>query len=63
MVLSDLLPFSAILIETIEQYTDGMIFTMRMKEVIEILSAAEAPKKWKSRHICNCAVFHAETKQ
>ena len=33
------------LIETIERYTDGLIFTMQMKEVIEILSAAKAPKK------------------
>lgn len=33
------------LIETIERYTDGLIFTMRMQEVIEILSAAKAPKK------------------
>ena len=33
------------LTETIERYTDGLIFTMQMKEVIEILSAAKAPKK------------------
>lgn len=33
------------LINTIDRYTDGLIFTMQMKEVIEILSAAKAPKK------------------
>ena len=33
------------LINTIERYTDGLIFTMQMREVIEILSAAKAPKK------------------
>ena len=33
------------LINTIERYTDGLIFTMQMKEVIEILSAAKSPKK------------------
>ena len=33
------------LISTIERYTDGLIFTMRMKEIIETLSAAKAPKK------------------
>ena len=33
------------LIETIERYTDGLIFTMKMQEVIETLSAAKAPKK------------------
>lgn len=33
------------LIETIERYTDGLIFTMQIKQVIEILSAAKAPKK------------------
>ena len=33
------------LIETIERYTDGLLFTMQMKQVIEILSAAKAPKK------------------
>ena len=33
------------LIRTIERYTDGLIFTMRMREVIEILSAAKVPKK------------------
>ena len=33
------------LIRTIERYTDGLIFTMQMKQVIEILSAAKAPKK------------------
>lgn len=33
------------LIDTIERYTDGLIFTMQMQEVIKILSAAKAPKK------------------
>ena len=33
------------LIQTIERYTDGLIFTMQMKEAIEVLSAAKAPKK------------------
>lgn len=33
------------LINTIERYTDGLIITMRMQEVIEILSGAESPKK------------------
>ena len=33
------------LIETIERYTDGLVFTMKMQEVIETLSAAKAPKK------------------
>ena len=33
------------LIETIERYTDGLIFTMQMEEIIQTLSAAKAPKK------------------
>lgn len=33
------------LIGTIDRYTDGLIFTMQMQEVIEILSAAKAPKR------------------
>jgi len=33
------------LINTIDRYTDGLIFTMQMQEVIEILSAAKSPKK------------------
>lgn len=33
------------LIETIERYTDGLIFTMQMQKVIQSLSAAKAPKK------------------
>ncbi|MFI3202038.1 MAG: UPF0236 family protein, partial [Eubacteriales bacterium] len=33
------------LINTIERYTDGLVFTMQMKEVIETLSAAKTPKK------------------
>ena len=33
------------LIDTIERYTDGLIFTMQMKEIVQTLSAAKAPKK------------------
>ena len=33
------------LIRTIERYTDGLVFTLQMKQVIEVLSAAKAPKK------------------
>lgn len=33
------------LIDTIERYTDGLIFTMQMEEVMQTLSAAKAPKK------------------
>ena len=33
------------LIETIDCYTDGLVFTMQMQEIIETLSAAKAPKK------------------
>lgn len=33
------------LIDTIERYTDGLIFTMQMQEVLQNLSAAKAPKK------------------
>ena len=33
------------LIDTIERYTDGLIFTMQMEEIIQTLSAAKAPKK------------------
>jgi hypothetical protein len=33
------------LYETIERYTDGLIFVMQMEEIIPILSAAKAPKK------------------
>ncbi len=33
------------LTETIERYTDGLIFTMKMQEVLQSLSAAKAPKK------------------
>lgn len=33
------------LIDTIERYTDGLVFTMQMQEVIQSLSAAKAPKK------------------
>ena len=33
------------LINTIERYTDGLIFTMKMRQVIEVLSAAKAPKR------------------
>lgn len=33
------------LIDTIERYTDGLIFTMQMQEAIKMLSAGKAPKK------------------
>lgn len=33
------------LMETIERYTDGLIFTLQMGEIVETLSAAKAPKK------------------
>lgn len=33
------------LIRTIERYTDGLVFTMQMRQAIEILSVAKAPKK------------------
>lgn len=33
------------LVNTIDRYTDGLIFTLQMQEVVEILSAAKAPKK------------------
>ena len=33
------------LIETIDRYTDGLVLTMQMQEIAEVLSAAKAPKK------------------
>lgn len=33
------------LINTIDRYTDGLVFTMQMKDIVETLSAAKAPKK------------------
>ncbi len=33
------------LINTIERYTDGLIITMQKRQVIEVLSAAKAPKR------------------
>lgn len=33
------------LISTIDRYTDGLVFTMQMQEIIETISAAKAPKK------------------
>ena len=33
------------LAETIERYTDGLVFTMQMQEIVQTLSAAKAPKK------------------
>lgn len=33
------------LIKTIDRYTDGLVFTHPMKEIVETLSAAKAPKK------------------
>lgn len=32
-------------IDTIERYTDGMVFPMQMQEIVQTLSAAKAPKK------------------
>lgn len=33
------------LISTIERYTDGLIFTLQMQEVVEILNIGRTPKK------------------
>lgn len=33
------------LMDTIERYTDGLVLTMQMEEVLQTLSAAKAPKK------------------
>ena len=33
------------LADTIERYTDGLVFTMQMQEIVQTLSAAIAPKK------------------
>ena len=33
------------LTETIDRYTDGLVFTIQMQEIVETLSAAKAPKK------------------
>ena len=33
------------LTDTIERYTDGLVFPMQMKEIVQTLSAAKAPKK------------------
>lgn len=33
------------LVQTIDRYSDGLILTLRMQEIIETLSAAKAPKK------------------
>lgn len=33
------------LTETIDRYTDGLIFTIQMKEIVETISAAKAPRK------------------
>lgn len=33
------------LIETIDRYSDGLVFTKQMQEIVETLSAAKAPKK------------------
>lgn len=33
------------LAETIDRYTDGLIFTLQMQEIVETLSVAKAPKK------------------
>lgn len=46
------------LTDTIDRYTDGVIITMQMKEVLKTLSAAKAPKKDGKGNpyidICNC---------
>ena len=33
------------LVYTIERYTDGLVFTMQMEEIVKTLSAAKSPKK------------------
>ena len=33
------------LTETIDRYTDGLVLTVQMQEIVETLSAAKAPKK------------------
>ena len=33
------------LVDTIERYTDGLVFIMEMEEAVKTLSAAKAPKK------------------
>lgn len=33
------------LVETIDRYTDGLVLSMQMQEIIEVLSAAKAPKR------------------
>lgn len=33
------------LMKTIDRYTDGLVFTLQMQEIVETLSAAKAPKK------------------
>lgn len=33
------------LIETIDRYTDGLIFTIQMHKIVKTLSAAKVPKK------------------
>lgn len=33
------------MIDTLERYTDGPIFTMRIQETVQTLSVAKAPKK------------------
>ena len=33
------------LVKTIDRYTDGLVFTMQMQEIIETLSAAKSPKR------------------
>lgn len=32
-------------VRTIERYTDGLVWAMQMRQVIEILSASKAPKR------------------
>ena len=33
------------LVDTIERYTDGLVFTMQMEEIVKTLSVAKSPKK------------------
>ena len=47
------------LIETIDRYTDGLVFTMQMQEIVETLSAAKAPKKdGKGNHYADIVSMH-----
>ena len=41
------------LIETIDRYTDGLVFTMQMQEIVETISVAKVPKKRWKRKVAN----------